>query len=414
MVLAALLAAPAWTQGTKAKPAPKTPSKAGATGKARGAKPAADTSPVLVRFGKEALTEADVQKRLDEIPEQYRSQYSTPEGKRVLLERMVEERIWLMTALDAGVDQRPEVRSQIERQRRDVLVRTYVNEVMTGQGAPSDSEIAGYYEAHREEYRLPATVTVSHLQTKSEADGKRMRGWLAKGQKWEDLVQRYSTDSTTRKTGGRLGTVTAEGTFPVIGAQPALAESAFALGAGRIGGPYRTEKAWHLLRVESVVRDSIRPLEAVRPMLQRQLTNQRQQEYYKNTLDELRRKLQVREDSSAIRGFLSAKKNPREAFEAAQRAGTPAARIAAYEQLLAEHPQSEVSPQAQFMVGFVYSEELKDYEKAEAAFKRLLERYPKSDLAASARWMLEHMRTEEAPEFMKLEAGGDERAGGKP
>ena len=72
--------------------------------------------------------------------------------------------------------------------------------------------------------------------------------------------------------------------------------------------------------------------------------------------------------------------------------------------LLSEYPSSNVSPQAQFMVGFIYSEELKDYDQAEHAFKALLEHYPKSELADSARWMIEHMRTDAAPPFASPEA----------
>jgi hypothetical protein len=70
-----------------------------------------------------------------------------------------------------------------------------------------------------------------------------------------------------------------------------------------------------------------------------------------------------------------------------------------------------VSAQAQFMVGFIYSEELKDYTAAEETFRELLKKYPKSELAASAQWMLEHMRTEGAPDFMNP-ASDSSRAGG--
>ena len=125
----------------------------------------------------------------------------------------------------------------------------------------------------------------------------------------------------------------------------------------------------------------------------------------------------MRPDSTAINKYLSARKTPREMFEEAQKAGVPQARIAAYQKLLQEYPDSEVSPQAQFMTGFVYSEELKDYDKAEQAFKTLLTRYPKSELAASAKWMIDHMRTEEAPGFMNLQSDSTRSAasaGGKP
>jgi hypothetical protein len=303
------------------------------------------------------------------------------------------------------VAERPDVKKQIEQQRRDLLVRTVVNEVMAKNPAPSDSEAKIYYEEHVAEYKLPATVTVRHIQTKTEADAKRVKALAVKSnQDWNQLVTKYSTDSLTRTTGGALGAVTREGVFGSLGAQPALAESAFALGEGKIGGPYQTAKGWHILKVESLKPESTRPFEQVRGGILRQIGSKRQQDYYQARLNDARATLGVKPDSAAIKGFLSMKKTAREMFNEAQNAGAPDVRVQAYRDLLATYPESDVSPQAQFMIGFIYSEELKNYDEAEKAFRELLQRYPRSELAASAQWMVEHMRSETAPAFMNLES----------
>ena len=106
----------------------------------------------------------------------------------------------------------------------------------------------------------------------------------------------------------------------------------------------------------------------------------------------------------AIKNFVAQRKTAQELFKQGQEAGPPTTRIAAYRQLLQEYPDSDVSPQAQFMVGFINSEELKNYDDAEKAFKTLLARWPKAELAASAQWMIEHMRSEDAPSFINLDA----------
>ena len=74
-------------------------------------------------------------------------------------------------------------------------------------------------------------------------------------------------------------------------------------------------------------------------------------------------------------------------------------RLNAYREVVTSYPESEYAPQALFMVGFVESEEKKDYDQAEVAFKELLEKYPKSELVSSAQWMLENMRSDKTPEF---------------
>ncbi|TFG87682.1 MAG: tetratricopeptide repeat protein [Gemmatimonadales bacterium] len=364
----------------------------------------ADTSQVLVRIGGQAVTAEDVRRRLEEIPESARRNFMTPEGRQQLLERMVEERVWLVTAQESGVADRPQVMQQLAQQRRDLLIRTYLNETMSANPAPPDSEARAYYDSHLSEYRTPAGVTLRHVHTKTEAQARQVLKLAQSGQDWAKLVQKYSVDTLTRAQSGSLGTVTREGLFPALGRQPALAESAFALGAGKTGGPFKTDRGWHVLKVEELRPEGARPFDSVKPMIMRQLGNQRGQEFYRQLLDQARQKLGVTPDSAAIKKFVSQKRDVRELFKMAQELGPPAERIAAYRALLDEYPDSDVSPQAQFMVGFIHSEELKDYDGAEQAFRELLKRYPGSELTGSAQWMVDHMRSEEAPAFDLSEA----------
>lgn len=361
---------------------------------------ARDTSEVLVRVGDETITTGDVDRQLQLVPEQARSSYSTPEARAQLIERMVEERVWLITATKHGVPERPAVQQQLAQQRKDLVIRTWLQEVMAANPAPTDSMAKAFYDAHQADYKTPATVTLRHIQVKSQAEAKTvLKLAQAKGADWGKLVQRYSTDSTTRSNGGLLGTVTHDGLFPGLGKQPALADAAFAQKPGTIGGPVKTDKGWSVIQVDDSKPEGVRPFESMRTLILRQLTNTQAQDYYRRRLDEARRHLGVRPDSAAIKHFVSQRKSARDMFKEAQALASPQERIAAYQHLLQEYPDSEVSAQAQFMIGFIDSEELKNYDDAEQAFRVVLQRYPKSELAASAKWMVEHMRTEDAPTF---------------
>src|SRR5262249_50621323 len=140
-----------------------------------------------------------------------------------------------------------------------------------------------------------------------------------------------------------------------------------------------------------------------------QMSSQRSNDFYNAQLESAKKALGVRADSTAILAFVNQKKDARQMFKEAQEAGPAEKRIEAYRALLREYPESDVAPQAQFMIGFIHSEELKDYSGAEREFRALLARYPKSELAASAQWMVDHMRSEDAPAFMNLE--GDSTKG---
>jgi peptidyl-prolyl cis-trans isomerase C len=416
LMLIALLAAPTAHAQAAKKGSSKTTTTKKSTAKKKTTTPAADDSnTVLVRVGKDVITRGDVQRRIETLPEQFRQTYTTPEGRQQLLDRMVEEKVWLSLAVKNGVADRPQVKQQLDQQRRDLLVRTYLNEVMAANPAPSDSEARAYYDAHITEYKVPATVTVRHILSKTENDSKKMLKWAqAKNAKWDDLVKKYSVDTLTKASGGSIGTVTPEGAFASIGSQPALAQAAFALSDGQVGGPVKTDKGWHVIKVENKKEESVRPFEQVRQMIVRQLSSQRSQDFYKGQLDDARKTLGVKPDSTAIKNFVSQKKSARDLFNEAQAITAPEARITAYRSLLQEHPDSDVSPQAQFMIGFIYSEELKNYDEAAVAFRELLRRYPKAELAPSAEWMLEHMREENAPPFIQMDGEPESAAPGKP
>ena len=398
------------TTKSAAKPAAKSSSAA-----KKPAKAVPESLQVLVRVGKETITRGDVQRRLNDLPEQYRANYSTPDGRQQLLDRMVEEKVWMLGAKKAGVEGRPQVQRQIDQQRRDFVIRTYLNEVMAANPAPSDSAVRAYYDEHLDEYRMPGTVTLRHIQTKTEADAKRILGWLKQKQDWDKLALKYSTDTLTRANGGQLGAVTKDGAFSSIGRQPALAESAFALGEGKIGGPWKTDRGWHVVQVQALRPESVRPFDQVRPVITRQLTSTSQQDFYKLQLEQMKRSFGVTPDSAAIKGFVSQKKSARELFKEAQDTGPAAQRIELYRQLLTLYPDDEVSPQALFMIGFIQSEELKDHDAADGTFRELLARYPKSELAASSKWMLEHGRSEDTPAFLGLDADSTApaKSGGK-
>ena len=371
-----------------------------------------DSDAVLVRVGREVITRRTVAARLAEIPDQYRTNYQTPEGRQQLLDRLVEEKVWMQDAESHGVPSRPDVQRQLAQQRRDLLIRTWINELLASNPAPSDSEAKIYYDSHGDDFKTPANVALRHIQLKTELDARRVLGLAkAKGADWTKLVTAWSADTMSRTNGGNLGTVTKEGAFASLGSQPALAESAMALGEGRVGGPYKTNKGWHVLKVDSYHPDGVRSFEQVRTFVMRQIGQQRQQGFYQDVLAKTRARIGVKPDSAVIKGYLSSKKTAREMFQDAQQAGTPQERIDAYRRVVALYPDADIAPQAQFMVGFIFSEELKNYDDAEKAFRELLAKHSKSELAASAQWMVDHMRTEEAPSFLRTSADSLASAG---
>jgi peptidyl-prolyl cis-trans isomerase C len=355
--------------------------------------------PVLARVGDTVVTKSDYEARLAELPPQYKSQFTTPEQKKAFIDRLLEERIWLETAKKAGVDQRPDIKKQFENYRRDTLIRTYLGEAMAKAPPPSDSLIAAYYASHPQEFTAEEQVTVRQIQVADEKTANQVKKELAKGGDFAVLAKKYSTDAVTKEKGGDLGPVSRSGFFGSLGRQPALAESAFAAPVNSVRGPIKTSLGYHLIEVTGKTPAATRPLEEVKPLIVRQLTQQTNQDFYQQSLAAARVSLGVKTDDAAIDQVINAKKSAVEMFRNAGEVPDVDQRLTAYRQVVETYPESEYAPQALFMVGFVESEEKKDYDQADKAFKELLAKYPSSELKSSAQWMLDNMRSDKTPDF---------------
>ena len=121
----------------------------------------------------------------------------------------------------------------------------------------SDEEINRYYNEHVNEFYSEKTVQARHILFKLESDAddktiaaqqqKAMTVYeLAKnGRDFSDLAKQYS-EGPSRSNGGDLGT------FSRGSMVKPFADKAFTMAAGEISEPVRTRFGWHIIKVEKV------------------------------------------------------------------------------------------------------------------------------------------------------------------
>lgn len=65
--------------------------------------------------------------------------------------------------------------------------------------------------------------------------------------------------------------------------------------------------------------------------------------------------------------------------------------ISTYQRLLEEKSQSQHAAQAQFMVGYIYANEIKDLDRARQAYTAFQQKFPQHDLSDDVAFELEHL-----------------------
>ena len=376
----------------------------------RGWKPSRpDTlGPVVAVVGNRRITAHDIDSIIATAPPNMRNQFTTPEAYRNLVDRAVTEEAVYQAARAAGTDKDPGYQAELARSGREILLRRYYQGKLAEMPPPSDSEIQAHYDAHKEEYVISPRARVRHIQVGTRAKAESVRRQLQKGGLWDALCRTNSTDTATKQDGGILGFVTPDVEYvPGIGKSTAIVAAAFELKEGETSKPLKSEKGWHLIRVESVEPRSYQPLAAVRQQIEGQLATDRETAYSRALLDSLKEQANATVFSDSIEAAVRPDKTPQDYFKEAQAATSPTQRIELYRSLVKRFPNDSVTVQAEFMIGFTYAEDMGDTDRAREEFVKFIERHPNHELATSAKWMMENM-DKPAPD---LEEGDEGNAG---
>jgi parvulin-like peptidyl-prolyl isomerase len=351
-----------------------------------------EESTVLATVGRYRITRADLERRLAtaRLPEQARAQFSTPEGKELFLEQLVQEKLLVLAAEAAGVDREPGPQAQLKDMRDQIIASHYSQTVLLPLAEPDSAAVALYYEENVDElYRLPERVRARQIVVATEDHARSIRKRLVAGEPFESLLDQ-SIDEDTKNLGGALGTVRRGQPVRGLGPNQDFVEAVLEIPAGKISEPIKTTKGYHLVKAEIREPARVRPLAAVSDAIRRRLIPERFNALTQRLVDSLRSEYGVEVDEVALYGDeASSEQEAKQLFEQAQKTKSAVERIRIYEEIAARYGDSKYGEQAQFMIGFIYADELKDRERARTVLREVIERYPNSDLVDSARFLLE-------------------------
>ncbi len=360
---------------------------------------------VLVKIGGVELTEQEFNLQFKagvaRMPAANQPMFMNPHGRKQFLDMMVDEKVWVNGALEMGLDKDEEVLLLTKMSRDQILLRKYYEKAVYERAKPTETEVRAFYEASPNRFMGPVRVKVRHVVLPDSVTAKAVLKELKAGANFAKLAREKSIDSVSAVGGGDLGQLTEGVALPAsLAGSEQYVSTVFKLKAGEMSDIVHTNLGYHIALAYERIDAELRPFESVRKRIEDSIVSERSQKLRSELFDMLKRKYVVTymiEDSSAAPGGEAAQppkvaNSPEELFQAAMDSKDSNQRVGIYRELIKRFPDSKYAAQAQFMIGFIYSEELKDYDKAEEALKVVIDKYPGSELVDSARWMLKNMR----------------------
>lgn len=182
--------------------------------------------------------------------------------------------------------------------RDQMLVRKLVEEKTSDVPEATVTEIAKFYEENADSFKIPETVTASHIllaftpedtdvtKAQKKKDIEKIRADILAGGDFAAIAAEKS-DCPSSKRGGNLGTF-ARGQMV-----PEFEEAAFSQEVGAVGDVVETQFGYHLIKTTKHEQAGIRSLAEVKDQLQEYLTGKKKQEALMAYIEDLKAKSNV-------------------------------------------------------------------------------------------------------------------------
>ncbi len=160
----------------------------------------------------------------------------------------------------AGLEREELTEKLLDQAAPEIVLRQSVNDTL----GVSEAEARKYYEDHQDEFTTKGHVVFREIVLLDAKGGDTRRAEAEKivaqareGSDFVALVKNFS-EAPSQAIDGKIGPVSAGDLVTVI------AEAAVSVPVGSISDAIRTDKGWHIIKVEERVDDSVLPFEQVR------------------------------------------------------------------------------------------------------------------------------------------------------
>jgi len=139
-------------------------------------------------------------------------------------------------------------------------------------GAVSDEKLQKFYDDAVKGLPLEEEAKARHILVPTEDEAKAVAGRLKAGEDFAKVAAAVSKDPGSGKDGGDLGWFTKDRMVKEF------ADAAFALKAGEVSAPVKSQFGWHIIKLEEKRNKPVPPLAEVKDELSRYMVQKAQQE----------------------------------------------------------------------------------------------------------------------------------------
>ena len=236
---------------------------------------------ILATVGTLTITEREVNEFIARLG-QRGAAYNTPEGRRVVLNQLVGNKLLLLDARRNLYEGEAAFREELNKLKENLLI-SYAAEKALSAVTVSDAEAEKYYEEHKAEFMSGETVNASHILVKTEEEAKKIYEEISSGKKtFEEAAEEYSS-CPSKANGGNLGDF---GRGQMV---PEFDGAVFSMNVGEVTAePVQTQFGYHLIKLNSKSESKETPYSEIAEQLKAGLLSEKQKAAYDSKINQLK------------------------------------------------------------------------------------------------------------------------------
>lgn len=238
-------------------------------------------SKILATVGATTITEADVNEFLEGLGPRAGS-YNNPEGRKVILEQLIGNRLLLLEARKNLFEIEPQFKAQLAK-IKDSLLSSYALEKVISAVKVTDAEAEEYYNSNKDKFELGEAVSASHILVDSEELAAELIKKINAGEiSFEDAAKKHSS-CPSGQNGGSLGEF---GRGQMV---PEFDEAVFSMEVGKISdAPVKTQFGYHVIRVDGKKESAAAPFAEIKEEIVSGLLSEKKRKAYESKLNQLK------------------------------------------------------------------------------------------------------------------------------
>lgn len=155
----------------------------------------------------------------------------------------------------------------------------------------TDADAKKYYDTNKEKFTVQPGADVYNIVLPDKATAEKVRKEIENGGDFKKLAAKYNTDST-KTTGGSLGYIPYNSTQYVKEFMEAVKKLKK---DGELSQPVKTQFGYHIIKVEGIkTKAQVQPFDKVKDTIIKQLTSQKQEAAYTDTIKKWKDELGVK------------------------------------------------------------------------------------------------------------------------